>query len=178
MATTVLLGLLVPGMTLAQDGHQHKGFWIGFGIGGGSASTEDSDAVGGGAAYLRLGGTLSQKWLLGGEIMGWGRSEDGVSYSRSNTTFTVMFYPSQKGGFYVKGGIGGSYVDAGAEIFGFDVSLQEAGFGTTFGVGWDIKLGNNIYLTPNVDWMYQGIEILDETQNTNLLLITLGLIWH
>ena len=61
---------------------------------------------------------------------------------------------------------------------GLGVSLSEAGFGTTFGIGWDIRLGNNIYLTPNLDWMFQSIEILDVTQNANLLVLTVGLIWH
>jgi hypothetical protein len=125
-----------------------------------------------------LGGTVAQKWLLGGEAMGWGRNEDGVGYGRSNTTFTAMFYPSQRGGLYLKGGIGLAYVDIGAEVFGFDVSVSEAGFGSTFGLGWDIRLGNNIYLTPNLDWMFQSIEILEENQNTNLLVLTVGLIWH
>jgi hypothetical protein len=162
-----------------QEGHPHRGFWIGFGIGGGSAKTDGAEeSLAGGVVYLRLGGTVGQKWLLGGEAMGWGRNQDGVSYGRGNTTFTAMFYPSQRGGLYLKGGVGVAYVDVSTELFGAGVSFSEAGFGSTFGLGWDIRLGNNIYLTPNLDWMFQSIQILESTQNTNLLVLTVGLIWH
>ena len=166
--------------TIAQEGHPHRGFWIGFGIGGGSAKDGDSeDALGGAAGYVRLGGTLSQKWLIGGEAIGWGRSEDNISYGRSNTTFTALFYPSQKGGFYLKGGVGFSYAKISSDILGPSVSVDKGGVGTTLGVGWDIRLGSNIFLTPNVDWLFQSIEVSEGgSLNTNLFLITLGLIWH
>ncbi len=179
-ATTVLF-LLMPAAMQAQDGHPHRAFWIGFGIGGGSAKIHDSDAgaLDGGAVYVRLGGTLNQRWLLGGEAIAWGRNEDNASYTRSNTTFTAIFYPSSKGGFYLKGGIGASYVDVSTDVLGPELSVSKGGFGSTFGVGFDIRLGSNIYLTPNLDWLFQSIELDNgTTQRANIGLLTLGLIWH
>ena len=178
---TAVLFLSSPLSLQAQGGHAHDGFWIGFGIGGGSAKVVDSDqdALGGGAAYLRLGGTLSQRWLLGGEVIGWGRSEDNISYTRSNTTVTAMFYPSQNGGFYLKGGLGFSFVDARTDAIGLDISYSRGGGGLTLGLGFDIKLGSNIYLTPNLDWLFQTIELNNgDIQKANIGLLTLGLIWH
>jgi hypothetical protein len=165
----------------AQDGHRHEGFWIGFGIGGGSVKIQDSgqDALGGAAAYVRLGGTLGQRWLLGGEAIGWGRSENGVSYTRSNTTVTAMFYPSQNTGFYLKGGLGFSFVNVSTDALGPDLSYSRGGGGLTLGAGFDIQLGDNIYLSPNLDWLFQAIELDNgATQNANIGLLTLGLIWH
>ncbi len=178
----ILLALnLAASVAQAQPGHRHEGFWIGFGIGGGWNTTEgeSEEGLGGGGGYFRLGGTLNQRWLLGGEIIGWGRAEDGVRYSRGNTTFAVLFFPSSNGGLFLKGGIGASYVDVSADVVGVDVSLSRGGFGTTFGLGWDVKLGNNIYLTPNADLLLQAIETASgDDRNTTILMLTLGLIWH
>jgi hypothetical protein len=91
----------------------------------------------------------------------------------------VLFFPSTNGGLFLKGGIGGSYVDVSADVVGLDLSVSRAGFGTTFGLGWDVKLGNNIYLTPNADLLFQAIETASgDDRNTAILMFTLGLIWH
>lgn len=166
----------------AQSKHRHEGFWIGFGIGGGvnTADNVEDGKRGGGAAYLRLGGTLSQKWLLGGEISVWGRQEDTilgdntVSLTRSNATFTAMFFPSDNGGFFLKGGIGGANV----ELQAGGIKISEQGVGTTFGLGYDIRLGRNLYLTPNIDALIQTFELASETITNSLVLVTLGLTWH
>jgi len=91
----------------------------------------------------------------------------------------VLFFPSASGGLFLKGGIGASYVDVSTDVVGLDLSLSRGGFGTTFGLGWDVKLGNNIYLTPNADLLLQAIETAGgDDQNTAILTFTLGLIWH
>ncbi len=117
-ATIALLVLFAGAAGQAQSRQRHEGFWIGFGIGGGVNTSANVDSErGGGAIYVRLGGTLSQKFLLGGEISAWGRKEDTplggnpLTVTRSNATFTVMFFPSEVGGFFLKGGVGGANVE-------------------------------------------------------------------
>lgn len=45
------------------------------------------------------------------------------------------------------------------------------------GVRADLKIGRNLYLTPNLDWLFQSIDV--GPVNTNhLFLFTLGLTWH
>lgn len=179
--TAACVFLLLPQGLRAQEGPRHQGFWIGFGIGGGSVSIEDSnaEALSGGAAYVRLGGTLSQRWLLGGEAMVWGRNENDVSYVRSNTTFTAMFYPSTQAGFYLKGGLGFSYISISSGVLGPQLSASRGGGGFTLGAGFDIRLGSNIYLTPNLDWMFQAIDMNNgNTEKANIGLVSLGLVWH
>jgi len=182
-ATIAVLVLFLGSAGQAQSRQRHEGFWIGFGIGGGVNTAENLDDArrGGGAAYVRLGGTLSQKVLLGGELSIWGRQEDAIlgenslTVARSNATFTVMFFPSEKGGFFLKGGLGGANVEA--ETAG--VKVTEQGLGTTLGLGFDVRLGRNLYLTPNLDWLIQTFERDGgDTISNTLILLTLGLTWH
>jgi len=183
LGAAALLALTVGSTGRAQSRQRHEGFWIGFGIGGGVNTAENLDDArrGGGAAYVRLGGTLSQKVLLGGELSLWGRQEDtflgreSLTVTRSNATFTVMFFPSEKGGFFLKGGLGAANVESEA----LGVKVTERGAGTTLGLGYDVRLGRNLYLTPNIDWLIQTFEQADgATISNTLVLFTLGLTWH
>ena len=184
VCAAVFLSVSVLGSAQAQDGNSHRGFWIGFGLGAGWNTVPDDDTQAGGALYARLGGTLSQKWLLGGEAYGWGRrTEDAVlgadvTLSRGNASFIAMFYPSNSGGFYLKGGLGFSYVTRSADIEGLNISASSGALGTSFGLGYDIRLGSNIYLVPAFDWLFQAIEENDESENSSIFLISVGLIWH
>ena len=167
----------------AQSRHRHDGFWIGFGFGGGvnTAANVEEGKRGGGAAFVRLGGTLSQRWLLGGELSIWGRQEDTVlgdntvSLTRSNATLTVLFFPSNNGGFFLKGGLGGANV----ELQSGGLKISEQGMGTTLGIGYDVKLGRNLYLVPNFDLLIQTFATAGDLTTTNtLVLLTVGVMWH
>ena len=184
VALAAILLLVGVSAANAQNQQRHQGFWIGFGVGGGVNTSEGVDEArrGGGAAYLRLGGTLSQKVLIGGEFIGWGRQDellglDTEIVTRGNATFSLMYFPSSNGGFFLKGGLGAATVSWTSELLGLRVDRR--GFGTTVGLGFDVRLGGNIYLTPAADWLIQSFEFEAGENTTNtLFLITLGLIWH
>jgi hypothetical protein len=74
--------------------------------------------------------------------------------------------------------LGFAYVSSKVSIEGLDISASHGGLGTTFGLGYDIRLGSNIYLVPAFDWLFQGIDVDGESQNSSIFLISLGLIWH
>lgn len=178
--------LVLNGWAVAQDRHEHKGFWIGFGLGGGVNVSEglDSERLVGGAAYLRMGGTPSQRVLIGGEGVGWGAAQSDEVVSRSNGMFIVMFYPSENGGFFLKGGVGGASVSR-VVVNGTRTTVEaQGGLGTSAGLAFDARLGRNLYLTPAAEWIFQvfdgdNIAFLGNVPNTNSLLIfTLGLTWH
>ena len=143
---------------------------------------------GGGAFHLRLGGTPSPNVLIGAEFVGWNRvcrsfvfacKEGGITVGRGNVTFSVLLFPSRTGGFYVKGGIGGSSATIVTNVLGANVSAKKDGFGATVGTGIDIRLGSNLYLTPGLDWLFQAFDAGQNLASTNtLFLITLGLTWH
>lgn len=170
LASMLSAAMLLAGASelSAQQTTRYKGFWIGFGFGGGWSGTAapGDDALGGGAFYLRMGGTVSPHFLFGGEIQSWFRSSDGGDFSRVNTNATALVYPSTDLGLFLKGGFGvASYQDRGR---------HRTGVGTTFGAGYDVRLGNNLYLTPNADLMLHFLD--DFTEST--FVVSLGLTWH
>jgi len=181
-----LLGVLLvstASVAHAQGRQRHDGFWIGFGLGAGALTSGNLDESerGGAAGYVRLGGTLSQKILMGGELSFWGRQEDTflgentVTLTRANATFTVIIYPSDNGGFFMKGGFGGANIQT--QVGNLTQDIQ--GLGTTIGLGFDVRLGRNLYLTPNADLLLQTFEQdNDETVTNGIILLTIGLTWH
>lgn len=176
-----LLALAVlgaAGPVSAQSPREHRGFWISFGLGGGWNLSRnvglDSSSTGGVASYLRLGGTLSDKVLLGGEVIGWGRSVDGADLTRGNVNVTAMFYPSVQTGVYLKGGLGGASLASTVSEGNTTTTVHDEGFGATIGLGWDVRLARNFFLTPGIDFLYQRAS---DTDNT-ILLMTVGATWH
>jgi hypothetical protein len=140
---------------------QHNGFWFSGGAGGGWR-----DDLRGAAVYVRLGGTPSGRALFGGEVITWFRGEQ-ESLQRVNVTATALFYPlygtGNAAGLFFKGGFGVATTGGG-----------RTGVGTTLGTGYDFRLGRNLFVTPNVDFLVQFFESWTDTA----LVITLGMGFH
>jgi hypothetical protein len=188
LITAVALSF-AAGTSVAQQApgaHQHRGLWGGFGVGGGINLSEglDGKQLGGGVGWLRIGGTPSQRVLLGFEGIFWGRDESGNGIARGNGAFTVMFYPSANGGAFLKGGIGGASISRATTSGNSTTTTSQGGFGLTLGTGWDVRLGSNLYLVPGIDLLLQWFEsktdpVLGEIPGTNsIVTFTLGLTWH
>ena len=165
----------------AQREAVHRGYWISFGLGAGNAFGDDAfedDSRFGGAGFIRMGGSPSQQWLIGGELMGWANEVDDVTLTRGTAMFTALFYPSRKGGFYLKGGAGfaGRTVFTTETIDGRDVDVTEdtGGVGLGAGLGYDLQLARNFFLTPTLDFVYTGTE----GDGATLLLFGVGVTWH
>ena len=161
---------LVASSSEAQDRRKHDGFWWAFGLGGGWSSWQWSlgnSGLRGAAAYFRLGGTVNEHVLFGGEaITLWREGQPGQDLQRVNVTASAFVYPSADGGLFFKGGFG----LAESEMTGTDGE----GIGLTLGSGFDLRLARNLYVTPNVDVLVQLFE-----QDTNVsLLFTMGFTWH
>ena len=118
LIAALALAVIIPCSALAQEQetnkHQRSGFFIGFGLGYGALAIEDVDGTEGAlSGMLRLGGTLSDKLLLGIETNGWTKTESGVytfQGSDARSTFSslaaaLQFYPSSTGGFFLSGGL-------------------------------------------------------------------------
>jgi hypothetical protein len=191
LAALVLLGALALNTSvMAQErpAQQHRGLWGGFGLGGGIDGDEGN--TWGVSGYGRIGGTLSQKVLLAGESSGWIGSHQGVDLYRSNLSAVILFYPSVRGGLFFKGGMGFSYIttsiseftNVGGIFYSSSVSHSQGGFGATAGAGYDVRLGRNIYLVPEVDWYLQAVGTDDSffgvPSTVNIFAFSLGLVWH
>jgi hypothetical protein len=167
--------LLLPSSALGQRTANHEGFWISFGFGGGWSLDDDvfGDTQTGFASQLRMGGTPSQQVLVGGEAIGWTTTEVGTDLARGNAHLIVMYYPSPRGGLFLKGGIGFAGSTADLQFVPGDVE-PDGGFGFGAALGYDIQVASNFFLTPTVDFVYQGIS----DNSASLLLLTINAMWH
>lgn len=179
---TILLALFVSigtAQSLSGQAPARDGFFIGFGVGGGSFGFEgDSEREAGGAAYFKIGGALSDKVLLGAEIGAWSKEmgEEGISgtVTSSNLNAVAYVYPNPAGGFFLKGGLGFAVLGAEANLGDFSISETETGLGFTLGAGYDIGFGGRFSLTPHADFHYGGFE----EGSMNLIRMGLGFNWY
>lgn len=152
----------------------HSGFWLSGGIGVGTSDTDVGDDAGP-AGYLRLGGTLSEHFLLGGEVIGFGRDAGSADISQGNATAVLLYYPSSPGGLFAKAGVGFASVSVSQSVGGGIFTADDQGFGLTLGGGFDLRLGRNLFLTPNVDVLLQSF---DDFADASVFLFTLGIGFH
>lgn len=194
--TVVTLALLaaVAGSAHAQKAveetggrNARQGFWIGFGLGPGSAGFDcancGTDRLSGGSGYFRLGGTLSRSFLLGFELNAWAHSETANDQSMAMASLMAHWYPSRNGALYLKFGIGGM---AYMEDDGTD-EYSASGPAAVLGVGYEIRVTRNMSITPFLNSMASGnteLRLNDQVVATNadfklnLVQVGLGLTWH
>ena len=179
---TALLALLNIFTTFpvgAQDTPRHDRFWWAFGFGGGwnainvtfertiNRWTFDFDGPRGASAYFRLGGTVNQHVLFGGEaLVFWREGRPGQDLERVNVNAVALIYPDSDGGLFFKGGFGVASSEGSRG--------EESGVGASLGTGFDLRIGTNIFVTPNLDLM---VQMFEESTNASLL-FTLGFTWH
>jgi hypothetical protein len=108
LALAALAGGTARAQKVLQKGNTRAGFWIGFGVGAGSAGTDCSscstERFAGLSGYLRLGGTVSQHILIGGETNGWVHSQRGADENMGFLSAVLVWYPSRTGAFFLKSG--------------------------------------------------------------------------
>ncbi len=190
------LGCLVSGIVLfaaplAWAGHpqERQGFWIGLGIGYGSANVgcddcDDGDREGAFAGSFKLGGTLNERILLGVESNSWLKEQDDVTLTLGSLTGTVSFYPQAPSGFFLKGGVGFSYVDWGFSEGSLSISANKTGWGVLAGLGYDLRVGRKISITPQVNYYYGkpgDIDFEGETApgwSQNVVSFEVGITFH
>lgn len=156
----------------AQQKHLRSGFWFNGGLGFGSLGCRDCNgregALSGG---LALGGTLGQKVLLGVGSNGWRKSDAGETLTAGTLTALIRFYPSATGGFFLLGGLGVGSIRLEVDGVG---SATETGFGVLLGLGYDIRVGRTVSLTP----FWNGFAVEGSDLDANVGQLGLGLTIH
>lgn len=138
--------VVCPSSASAQNPQTRSGLWGNVGFGVGSYGCEGcGDRESGGAGTFALGGTLSRKVLLGAGVNVWTKEINGVDVTAGTVTAMIRFYPSATGGFYLTGGLGVATLDLGVSGYG---SASDTGVSALLGVGYDIRVGRNVSLTP------------------------------
>ncbi|HTH64772.1 MAG TPA: outer membrane beta-barrel protein [Gemmatimonadales bacterium] len=185
MTAVIVLCVLGGSVVAAQKPQIRKGFWIGFGFGYGSSNVScdgcgSSNRESGATGFLKMGGTLSEKVLLGGEVNAWTKSTNGVTADLGNVSFAAYYYPQPKSGFFVKGGVG--FATTRLHNSG---SADANGFGFVAGLGYDIRVGTNISITPVGNFYFGSDGDLKESGTTletgwkhNVYEFGLGITFH
>jgi outer membrane protein with beta-barrel domain len=175
----------------ASHPQERRGFWIGVGVGYGSAFATCDDCgpskrESGGIGYVNLGGTLDDHLLLGVEISGWSKETGGVTLNLYNIFGTLTIHPRPSSGFFVKLGGGAAFMDtdihAGSKTVTVDLGN---GLGLLAGAGYDIRLWRNVSITPGVNFWYGrkfnsifGSDTPQGTWSQNVVDVTLGITFH
>jgi len=150
-----------------------EGFWINVGLGAGSMGCEGcDDRVTGPSGNLALGGSLGGgQVLLGLFVNSWTKSEDGATLTTGTVTGGFRLYPSHSNGFFFTGGVGVGTVELDTNDFG---SANDVGAGAMVGLGYDIRVGRAISVTPFVN----GVGVSIEGNTANFVQAGLGVTWH
>jgi hypothetical protein len=89
-------------------------------------------------------------------------------------TALARFYPSAVGGFFLQGGLGYGTVEVNGEGEGFSVTVGQSGAGIVLGLGWDLRVGDNISLTPYLN----SYAVSTEDVNANVVQGGLAITFH
>jgi Autotransporter beta-domain len=171
-----LLTVLLATTVSAQHRQTREGFWIGGGMGYGSMGLScdtcgDVDREGGASGYFKLGGSLRQNILLGVEGNGWVKSEGSATVTMGNFSASAYWYPMTTQGLFIKGGVGYSTLRVDDDVLG---DASDSGLGLLGGIGYDIRVGRNLSLTPVANWFRGGFD----NGSANVLQFGLGVTAH
>jgi hypothetical protein len=176
--------LVVTAPLAAQKPAEHRGPFIGLGLGWGSArlscnicTTERNEDISG---FLRMGLALSQQFLVGLEADGW-YDKATVSQFLGSAGLALWMYPSRKSGFYLKTGVGVSKYTASDEPDHFKTSSisGQIGVGYEFGVYRGVSVGPyaNFIGTTSSSFSFNDT-VVDGSANSSLIQIGVAVTLH
>lgn len=182
------LSMLVPARaSQAQRPNSREGVNVSFGFGGGTAGIGcdgcDRNRQGGTLFYVNVGGTLTRRLTLGGELNGFGYSSNDEDLAIASLMVVAHFYPEPASGFFLTGGAGLTSTSITNHLDRTDVSAT--GVGLAAGLGYDVRLGRNFSLTPYAQYVkgfsgtvsYNGVNSPGE-MNPDYVQVGLGFTWH
>lgn len=162
------LALANPHIAPAQRPHTRQGFWFNIGLGYASLGCQACGSrEGGPTGSLALGGTLSQKVVIGAGTTGWAKSSGDPDLVVGTLTALIRFYPSATGGFFILGGLGVGIIAA-------DITDVEKGVGALVGFGYDVRVGNNVSITP----FWNGFAVNTTNADANVGQLGIGVTLH
>lgn len=157
IAIAIVAAAAMPGPLLAQEPPPRRGLWIALGFGGGqvlrwsdqeSATRKTTVTV-----SLRGGIVVVPALRLGLEANGWGLESGNIDdpakgVTVNETMLIAQVYPWPARNLYVKGGFGrGEFHTMHADDRG-----SSAWGATVVGVGYDLRVAPNVFLTLAADW--------------------------
>ena len=156
-------------VTPSTVGHSQtrEGFWFNGGLGYGSLGCDNCiDRLNGLSGGLSLGGTLSDRVLLGVGTTGFAKSEFGDMLTVGTFDARLRFYPARESGFFLTGGLGVASVSVNDD--------SEYGLGLVLGLGWDIRVASNVSITP----FWNGFAMRSHVADANVGQLGIGITIH
>ncbi len=113
---------------------------------------------------------MNDRVLVGAGTTGFYRRVDGATLTAGTYDFRIRFYPARTAGFFVNGGFGLGQITV-HDAFHSDT---EFGVGAMVGVGWDVRVGKNVSLSP----FWNGSGLSTKSLNANFGQFGLGITIH
>jgi hypothetical protein len=158
----------------AGQPHQRNGFFLGFGMGAGSAGWEGTtDRTGGFVGNFRIGYAPAPEVTVGLESSSWLKQETvgtiDLNLLYTVTTFGVTYFPGQNG-LFLKGGIG--FASANFETVvtlpGLGTGkgeLNDTGLGLLGATGYEWRLTEKFAIGPEIELAYLNVGGAFKTAN-------------
>lgn len=185
-AIAALCFAAVPLAAQTRPASTRSGQWLGFGLGSGlgrvSCAICETNRHTSISGYVKAGGTLNRRFLLGVEADGWMRSADNVDEFLIGLAGQLFYYPNPRKRLFYKVGVGVMLF----QIDDGDGRLTTTAFGPNLGAGYDLPISPTVSFTPfaSVFIASLGGEIRfngDAIRNdVGLMLVQLGvgITWH
>jgi hypothetical protein len=141
-------------------------------VGYGALGCNSCDGVSGGlTGGVSLEAALNPRLFVGVGTMGWTKSDAGTKLTVATLAGVARFYPSETGRFFITGGLGAGSI--GADVSGFG-NAGEGGVAFIVGAGMDLRLTNNLSLTP----FWNGVAIRTANSDASVGQLGVGLSVH
>jgi hypothetical protein len=167
--TGVTAALLLTATDVIGQNPHRQGFWAEIGSGPAAArigctGCESVTRAAGSGGYLRLGGALSPRVLLGAEFFGFTDetfgfdSDDEGIVANSGTIMAVVLWYPWRSHVFVKSGVGLAEGDFTVEPTGEEPAIADGvGVGLTFGLGIDLPISRKFAITANASTFFTAI---------------------
>ncbi len=149
-----------------------------------STACENLPGEPGVSGYLKLGTTVAPQLLMGVEANGWRRDLEGTTITSVNASVVAYVYLKPTSRFFFKGGVGATYYREDVAVKYPEDTAGTTGFGLTAGVGYDLRVGDNVSVTPVANFVFGSLGnirhrglFIPNVQAT-LLQLALGVTFH
>ena len=153
-----LLGVVLSQSVLAQDNTTRNGIWGSIELGYGSLhlscdSCRSDPHVPGLDALIALGATKNPHLRVGIVLDIWGSfHEQGIFSSTITGSLSFLYYPLVRRGLFLEAGVGVS----GIRREGGGTVAKGVGWGTSAGLGYDIRYKRTVFFKPRIAYTRAG----------------------
>ena len=146
-----------PDARPAEGAGTQGGFHFGVALGSSSVGATCTDCtvdvfserINGFSGTIQLGGAITRRLIVAGEFMGWVRNEVPIYRRIAALNLVFIGYPSERSGFFVKGGGGVLRAIVEDDVF----IAQTDAFTSQLGIGFDIPMSGRLNVTPQVTYV-------------------------